>query len=204
MGTAPAQPETLKGPPMSRATVISLGVYFIAASVLIVYLLIVIWPAGTAEVSSSPVAVSTEEQSASPSEPSKQRGGLSTWTRALGDEARLLLIVALVGALGAYVHAAQSFVTFVGNRQIVGSWLWWYLLRPFIGLALAEILYLAVRGGFFSVGTDTRAINHFGIAALAGLTGMFSKEATDKLHELFKNFFRTEKEVPRKEKLEDS
>jgi hypothetical protein len=104
--------------------------------------------------------------------------------------------------LGSCVHSAQSFVSYVGNRQIVRSWLSWYLLRPFIGLALAEVFYFVVRGGFFTGGAaGTGAINPFGLAALGGLTGMFSKEATDKLREVFKNLFRTEEASPRKDKL---
>jgi hypothetical protein len=39
--------------------------------------------------------------------------------------------------------------------------------------------------------TNVGAINPFGIAALAGLVGMFSKQATDKLAEIFKALFRT-------------
>ncbi len=203
MGAGPGQPITPNGSPMPRAAVTSLGVYFIVGSVLLVYLLVIIWP-------TQPPGASSEEglrlgRSEEPStRQEEQQRGLRAWAAGVRDEERLLLIVALAGALGAYVHAAQSFVTFVGNRQIVSSWLWWYLLRPFIGIALAEILYLVVRGGFFSMGTETRAVNHFGIAALSGLAGMFSKEATDKLHELFKNIFRTERDVPRKEGLEDS
>jgi hypothetical protein len=122
------------------------------------------------------------------------------WCKNLDFEIRLLLIVALAGALGAYVHAAQSFVTFVGNRRIVTSWIWWYLLRPFIGMALAEVFYLVVRGGFFASTAQTQAVNVFGVAALAGMAGMFSKEATDKLHEAFKTLFQLKKEVARTDK----
>lgn len=73
-------------------------------------------------------------------------------------------------------------------------------------MGLAEILYLVVRGGFFPAAARlnaTESINPFGIAALAGLAGMFSKEATDKLQELFKNLFRTEKPVQRADSLKD-
>ena len=58
--------------------------------------------------------------------------------------------------------------------------------------ALALITYFAVRGGFFSAGTgSTTSVNDFGIAAMAGLVGMFTKQATAKLDEVFSTLFRT-------------
>ena len=40
----------------------------------------------------------------------------------LEAETRLLLLVMAMGALGSYVHAATSFVSYVGNRSFVESW----------------------------------------------------------------------------------
>lgn len=111
-------------------------------------------------------------------------------------ETRLLLLVLLAGAIGSYVHAASSFVDYLGNRTFISSWVWWYLLRPFIGMMLALLFYFVFRGGFITAGVnqggDAAAsfINPFGIAALAGLVGMFSKVAADKLNEVFTTLFR--------------
>src|SRR5262245_31444816 len=68
------------------------------------------------------------------------------------DDARLILIVLCAGALGSYVHAATSFASYVGNRRLVLSWMWWYVLRPLIGMALALIFYFVLRGGLLSTG----------------------------------------------------
>lgn len=111
-------------------------------------------------------------------------------------ETRLILLVLLVGAIGSYVHSASSFVDYLGNRTFISSWGWWYLLRPFIGMMLALLFYFVFRGGFVTAGInqggDAAAsfINPFGIAALAGLVGMFSKVAADKLNEVFVTLFR--------------
>ena len=109
-------------------------------------------------------------------------------------EVRLILLVLLVGAIGSYLHAASSFVDYLGNRTFVESWIWWYLLRPFIGMLLALLFYFVFRGGFITAGNTqanaTDFINPFGIAAMAGLVGMFSKVATDKLNEVFTTLFR--------------
>lgn len=121
---------------------------------------------------------------------------LFRWTFKPALETRLILLVMLVGAIGSYVHAASSFVDYLGNRTFISSWGWWYLLRPFIGMMLALLFYFVFRGGFVTAGInqggDAAAsfINPFGIAALAGLVGMFSKVAADKLNEVFVTLFR--------------
>ncbi len=101
----------------------------------------------------------------------------------------LLLLVVLTGMLGSLVHAATSFTDFVGNRRFYVSWTAWYLLRPVVGASLAVLLYFAVRGGFLSDGAQSSSINPYGIAAIAGLAGLFSKQATDKLREVFETLF---------------
>lgn len=45
-------------------------------------------------------------------------------------------------------------------------------------------------------------LNPYGFAALAAMAGMFSKEATDKLSELFKNIFKVDKPVKRNDPLD--
>jgi hypothetical protein len=83
------------------------------------------------------------------------------------------------------------------------SWAWWYVLRPFIGMALAEVVYLSLRGGLLSAtgNAATSAISPYGVAAVTALTGLFSKQATDKLQETFETLFRTQQKVDRKDAL---
>ncbi|MGO8905515.1 MAG: hypothetical protein ACLQMH_07830 [Solirubrobacteraceae bacterium] len=102
----------------------------------------------------------------------------------------LLLLVIIVGALGSLIQAATSFGDFVGNRRFYSSWVVWYLLRLVVGVLLALLLYFALRGGFFSGNSQSASVNPYGIAALAGLAGLFSKQATDKLREVFETMFR--------------
>jgi len=105
----------------------------------------------------------------------------------------LLALVVLSSGLGSYVHAAVSFADYVGNRGFVVSWVWWYLLRVFVGSSLAVIFYFGIRGGFLGAGTNAADINVYGIAAISGLVGLFSKQATDKLREVFDTAFRVNK-----------
>ena len=102
----------------------------------------------------------------------------------------LLVLVAIFGSIGSFIHAATSFVEYVGNRRLSRSWTWWYMLRIPIGGSLALIMYFAFRGGLFATSATTGDVNAYGVAALAGVAGLFSKQATAKLEELFSTLFR--------------
>jgi hypothetical protein len=164
--------------PPQRATnpwISLFGIYLIILNLVLIYLILRIWP-GKIPMSNGPDLVTII-----PGLPP-----LSLW-----PEARYLALVFLMGALGAYIHLATSFTEFLGNRNFYTSWKWWYGLRPFIGSALALMVYFAARGGLISANSSATDLSPYGIAALAGLAGMFSKQATDKLREVFENLFKT-------------
>jgi len=104
---------------------------------------------------------------------------------------RLLLLVIVAGILGSFVHGATSLADYIGNDRFNRRWTWFYLLRPVIGMALALVFYFVIRGGFLTTNVGATDINPYGIAALAGLVGMFSKQATDKLSEVFSTLFKS-------------
>ena len=103
---------------------------------------------------------------------------------------RLILLVIIAGMLGSFIHGATSLADYRGNDNFNKNWTWFYLLRPSIGMSLALVFYFVVRGGFLTTSGGAKDINPYGIAALAGLVGMFSKQATDKLSEVFNTIFR--------------
>ncbi|HEY5885668.1 MAG TPA: IPT/TIG domain-containing protein [Pyrinomonadaceae bacterium] len=129
---------------------------------------------------------------------------LNIWTTL---EERLILLVAVAGALGSYIHTATSYADYRGNQRFGASWLVWYLLRPFIGMSLALVVYFAIRGGLLSIvlsgneANDATKINPFGIGAISCLTGMFSKQAADKLAEVFSTLFKSGADEARKDSL---
>ena len=186
MATAPVQPPANNCVnEISRIAQFIFGVYMVALNVVIISLLIAIWP----------------DKTPLPDEPETVSAFFGRVQFVLSPEVRLLLITILTGALGSYIHAATSFVDFIGNRQFVKSWTWWYLLRPFIGVALALLVYFATRGGLISGSTGANGINPYGIAALSGMEGLFSKQATDKLREVFETLFKTDHPPLRNDKL---
>jgi hypothetical protein len=112
-------------------------------------------------------------------------------------EIRLLVLMLCAGALGAMVHALQSFADFHGNRQLAKSWMPWYLLRPFVGALMALIFYLLLRGGLVTgvltgaAGEDAThtAVRVFGLTGAAALIGMFSDLAALKIKDVFTTLF---------------
>ena len=165
-----------------------LGLVLLGIGLLLPYLLVAVWPN------------QLDSGEANPGWSSKIKV-LGFQPGEISDDARLLLIVILAGALGSYIHTATSFADFVGNRRMVASWTWWYILRAPIGIALAVLFYFLVRGGLLSAGTGAVKVNLYGIAAIAGLAGMFSKQATDKLREVFDALFKTVEGAKREDGL---
>lgn len=110
-------------------------------------------------------------------------------------EDTVLIMVILLGALGGSLHLVRSFVMFVGNRQLKRSWLLYYLSMPITGAGLAPLVYMLLRVGLLNpsgeAGATTANLNLIAIYAFAGLTGLFSKTALDKLTEVFQMIFRT-------------
>lgn len=106
-------------------------------------------------------------------------------------EVQLLLLVIFAGALGSYVHAIKSLGDFIGNRTLTASWFWWYVTRPFLGMAMALVFYAVLRGGFLAGSpADAKVVNPFGVLAIGALVGMFADKAAQKLGEVFDVVFK--------------
>lgn len=157
--------EVYKGP-VGPTGIILMTIYLILFSILLLYSIIQLWPpkAG-AEGAASTVS-------------------FLFWERQIDDEIRLLLIVALAGALGGLVHTLRSLYWYVGNRELVLSWMIKYILLPLVGTTLALVFYFVIRAGFFAPGAKVEHTSLYGFAAVAGLVGMFSEQAVLKLKEL--------------------
>ncbi|BBC31975.1 uncharacterized protein SGFS_032690 [Streptomyces graminofaciens] len=151
----------------------ALGLLLLAQVVFVCGALVSLWPVVLATVEPGTELTATAVWSPF---------GLGDW--ALTADTAMLLAVIVCSALGSFVHAATSFATYVGNRRLYASWLWWYLLRAGIGVALALLVHLLLRGGLFAGSSGAGATNPYGFSGIAGLCGLFSKQATDKLREI--------------------
>lgn len=144
-----------------------LGLYFLALLGFLFYVLIILWPCAQAAAQTQPA----------PPE-------LVILRLTIPPALQLMLLAMVMGALGSCVHTISSFVRFVGNRRLVKSWVWWYVLWPFVGMTLAVIVYFVIRGGLLTFGSMPKDFNVYGIAGISALVGMFAKQATEKLREI--------------------
>ncbi len=167
--------------PMHPGWIKFIAGYHIVIPILTVYLLCRIWPASVPEESGTVETISLF------------RGLIPI---AVSWEVRLILIVVSTGVLGSFVQGASSLIRYLGEQRLEQSYRWWYILRPFIGGTLAMIFYFTIRGGFLSVNAGAESISHFGMAATAGMVGLFSRYAVDKLREVFMTMFALKEKPP--------
>lgn len=111
-------------------------------------------------------------------------------------EVSLLKLVLCFGAVGGLLHLLTSLGRFVGSRTLERSWGLFYLLRPPIGAALGLLVYVILRMTVLSQGAETEipAVNVYGVLAFSGLSGMFSRQAIEKLAEVFDVLFQKTKQ----------
>jgi hypothetical protein len=115
-------------------SIILIIAYLVLFSILLLYSLVELWPLPTPARVPPPITSPVT---------------FLFWTSSISDEVRLLLIVALAGTLGGLVHALRSLYWYIGNRELVLSWLAMYILLPFVGTTLGLVFYFVIRGGFF-------------------------------------------------------
>jgi hypothetical protein len=168
---------------MNQPKVYVQGWLIVAGFVISVHLLIGLWPAvqaATAGTSGSAAAAPT------PTQVSFFFGHL-TWSPS--TDAALLALVGVAGVLGSLLHTMNSFAVHVADNDFRPSWNWWYLIRPLVGAGLALLTYLLIRGQLLGLNGPTTDLNPYGVAGLAALTGLFSKQAVTKLGEVFDTLF---------------
>jgi hypothetical protein len=120
----------------------------------------------------------------------------------LSFEQRTIILVLITGAIGSFIHSAGSFTNYVGEQKITSTWIWWYILRPFVGIAVAFVFYLVIRGGMLT-NTNAEDLNVYGILTMSALAGLFSDRATLKLKEVFETLFKPKDDRSDKLKSED-
>lgn len=102
------------------------------------------------------------------------------WTIQLGS--LMLILVAACGFLGNLIHVSRSLTYYIGMQQFQRSWIPWYFIKPFTASGLALLIYFATNSGGAAT---TGPINLFPIMLAAGLAGLFTDIATQKLKVIF-------------------
>jgi hypothetical protein len=176
--------------------IIMIMAYLILFSVLMLYGIVKFWPSPLPLTDKQSLQaperpeIESEEMSKEANKPDSESVKLvGPRTSIPNEEVRLFLIVAMAGALGSLVHAFRSLYWYVGYRALVRSWLPKYILLPFVGATLGLVFYFVIRGGFFSPQATSEQISPYGFAAVAGLIGMFSEQAAEKLKQVATTLF---------------
>ncbi len=120
---------------------------------------------------------------------------LLAWTTEdFAEGLRIMSVTALAGGLGSCVATILGFLLHACEKKdFDAAYSAWYVGRPLLGLLLGFIFYFVVKGGFLILAMDgaDMELNDAGMAAIGSLVGMFSKNAVEKLRELFNTLFQT-------------
>jgi hypothetical protein len=113
-------------------------------------------------------------------------------------EMRNLLVTIFAAGVGSMITTILGYLKHASERRdFMLSFVPWYFARPLIGILLGVVFYFVLKGGLLvTVGAASAAdINVYGLGALAALVGLFSKNAVEKLRDVFGTLFTTEADV---------
>jgi hypothetical protein len=174
----PPPPTPGDGPganPVPALVIVVLALVFVAISGVLIYTIIQVWP---------PPAPTDGSQA-----PTSSAFDYFGFSFTLPAEARIFVVIVASGAVGGAIHSLRSLMWYVGNRNLVWSWVLMYCLLPLIGALLATIFYVVLRGGLLTVQTSSSSLNVYGFAAVGALVGLFSEQAAMKLKDVFTAMF---------------
>jgi hypothetical protein len=123
---------------------------------------------------------------------SRRRFNFLWWHGEPNPDTVIILLAIGAGVVGSFLMASSSYVKYLGNRQLRSWWIPWYFARAPIGAALAVIIYLALRGGLLPNTNASTDVSPYGVAAMAGLAGLFSNKAVEKFEKVFIALFGTD------------
>ena len=167
--------------PQSRRLPVRLtGIFIVSQIIIAAYVLLALWPPTIRAATATSVpdgqatsAFATPEQSVAVA--------IFGFHFSTTIDGLYIILVMAAGALGSALSTATSFATYMGNRRFASHWIPWYLIRFPIGLGLPLIVYFGIQGGLLNINAGSSALNPYGIVAVSGFAGMFSKQIMDKL-----------------------
>jgi hypothetical protein len=183
-------------PPVARKSLNDMGALprtliplaVVVASVLVFSQLVALWPAvlnATPDISRAGAGANAVITTPQAMESSMLFG---IWTPSLEPEVAVLLMVVMTGLLGALIGTGRKYQRWAHRDLLTKRDEWSYALLPLQGAMLAVVVYFTFRGGF--LGTDATApLNPYGIAAVAGIVGLFTDNAMHKLRQIMDTLF---------------
>lgn len=114
------------------------------------------------------------------------------------EDMRNLLVTILAAGIGSMITTILGYLKHASQqRDFKLSFVPWYFARPLIGVLLGVVFYFVLKGGLLvTVGAASAdTINVYGLGGLAALVGLFSKNAVEKLRDVFATLFTSEADV---------
>ncbi|MBU3700100.1 MAG: hypothetical protein FGM33_08850 [Candidatus Kapabacteria bacterium] len=181
--------------PAGTARIVFLSIVFSVLMVVSIQEVIALWPT----VITKTVAQDNEQLTITQWKESPAHSGISgVWIGWVATaEQRAVWLIIFAGVIGSCIHVLTSMATFVGNRRFLRSWTLWYLVRPLIGAGVAFLIVSVIWGGISTPTQGFNGSNPYQLVAIAGLAGMFSRIASDKLEEIFEQLLRSTKNEQR-------
>jgi alpha-beta hydrolase superfamily lysophospholipase len=166
-----------------------LGLWLILLTIAVVLSLLALWPVAEAAQQSVLDAAAAKSATA----PTYQSLHLSFVHIKLTADVTVLMVALLSGVLGSIVHALTR-LTQSGNGKAATKdppkrqEALWFIVNPIQGGLLALLIVIAVQAGLVTTGSaPATPVNLFTIAAVAGVSGLFSKRMATKLAAVIKN-----------------
>lgn len=116
-------------------------------------------------------------------------------------EVRQALLMTCAAGIGSSIAAILGFLQHASEQKdFDSSYVAWYVGRPLMGLLLGFLFFFVVKGGLLMVLPNLAQVNDvglnpYGLAAIGGMVGLFSKHAIEKLQELFDVLFQTKNQA---------
>jgi len=121
---------------------------------------------------------------------------------ACGD-LRNLLVTMFAAGIGAMITTILGYLDHASTaKDFDEAFVPWYVARPLIGMLLGIVFYFVIKGGLLAtVGSQNASeIDVYGLGAFAALVGLFSKQAVEKLRDVFGTLFITQSDVDKQVK----
>jgi hypothetical protein len=114
------------------------------------------------------------------------------------EEMQNLLVTIFAAGVGSMITTILGYLKHASEqRDFKLAFVPWYFARPLIGVLLGVVFYFVLKGGLLvTVGAASASdINVYGLGGLAALVGLFSKNAVEKLRDVFSTLFTSEADV---------
>jgi hypothetical protein len=104
------------------------------------------------------------------------------------------ILTTLAAGVGSSIATILGFLKHASeDKDFEPAYAAWYVGRPLIGLLLGLLFYFVVKAGFLATfpNAPQQDASELAFVAIGGLVGLFSKNAVEKLREVFNVLFQT-------------